>query len=80
MHLLLFNFLCDFNFFFELNYAFDGFDIGAFDLDAFEADDFAVDGFGSTVSVQSLSSCFHTNNCGLCVLKFFLCVIRVNPN
>ena len=56
--------------FFELNYALDAFDIGAFDLDAFEADDFAVDGFGSTVSVQSLSSCFHQNNCGLCVFKY----------
>jgi len=40
-------------FFFELNYAFDAFNLSAFDLDAFDADDFVEDGFGSTVFVQS---------------------------
>ena len=33
-------------FFFELNYAFDAFNLSAFDLDAFDADDFVEDGFG----------------------------------
>jgi len=47
------DFLCDFLYFFELNRAFDAFNLSAFDLDALDADDFVVDGFGSTVFVQS---------------------------
>ena len=45
--------------FFELNHAFDTFNLSAFDLDLFDADDFVIDGFGSTVFAHSLSSFLH---------------------
>ena len=43
--------------FFELNHAFDAFNLSIFYLDPFDADDFLVDGFGSTVFIHRLPFC-----------------------